>query len=191
MPPQVLFRPFGVATTSPAGRLSVKATPASATVFAAGFVIVMVSVLTPFSGMPDGLNFLAIDGGATTTNASAVDSGGNLWLAGRTGPGFPVVNASQPQIGGATDGFLAEFDESGTLLSSTYLGGSGDDRIDSLVPQNDGSVIVFGTTSSSDFPVTQASPFGSGTLFIARLRSGTPPSLAGLAAHPTKGSGLF
>lgn len=67
VPPHVLVRPLGVATTSPLGKLSVKATPASATVLAAGFVIVNVSVDVPLTGMPLGLNAFAMNGGATTT----------------------------------------------------------------------------------------------------------------------------
>src|SRR5712672_60648 len=43
VPPQVLVSPFGVATTRPAGSVSAKATPVSATTLAAGFVIVNVS----------------------------------------------------------------------------------------------------------------------------------------------------
>src|SRR6185503_11817355 len=65
VPLQVLLNPFGVATTKPAGRLSVKATPLSATpVF--GLVIVKVSVVTPFSGMVAAPNCFAMDGGETT-----------------------------------------------------------------------------------------------------------------------------
>lgn len=67
VPPHVLLKPFGVAMTNPLGRLSVNATPCSATVLAAGLVIVKVSVEVPFTGIPLGLNALAIDGGATTT----------------------------------------------------------------------------------------------------------------------------
>lgn len=66
VPPQVFERPFGVETTSPVGSVSVNATPVSATVFAAGFVMVKVSVVVPFSGIVVGLKALAIDGGATT-----------------------------------------------------------------------------------------------------------------------------
>src|SRR5579859_3618747 len=66
VPPQVLDSPFGVATTSPMGSVSVKATPASATVLAAGLVMVRVSVVVPFNGMLVGLKALAITGGATT-----------------------------------------------------------------------------------------------------------------------------
>ena len=66
VPPQVLVKPFGVATTSPAGNVSVKATPVSATALAAGFVMVKVSVETPFTAIAVGLKALAIEGGATT-----------------------------------------------------------------------------------------------------------------------------
>ncbi len=50
VPPQVLLR-FGVeATTKPAGRLSMKASPVSAR-FVFGLVMVIVSEVVPFSGM--------------------------------------------------------------------------------------------------------------------------------------------
>src|SRR5437762_3538910 len=50
VPPQVLLNPFGVDTTRPAGRLSVKATPLSVT-FVFGLVMLNVSEVVPFSGM--------------------------------------------------------------------------------------------------------------------------------------------
>src|SRR5262249_57885832 len=69
-PPQLFVKPFGVATTNPVGSVSLNATPASATVLAAGFVMVKVSVLVPFNGIELGLKALAIDGGATTVSVS-------------------------------------------------------------------------------------------------------------------------
>jgi hypothetical protein len=73
VPTQVPPKPFGVATTSPVGSVSVNATPASATVLAAGLVSVKVSVETPFTAMAVGLNAFAMEGGATTTmDAEAV-----------------------------------------------------------------------------------------------------------------------
>ncbi len=66
VPPQVLVRPLGVATTRPAGRVSVKATPVSAAVLAAGLVMVKVSEVVPFSGTAGAPKALAIDGGAST-----------------------------------------------------------------------------------------------------------------------------
>src|SRR5215468_9378592 len=70
VPPQLLVKPFGVATTSPVGSVSLNATPLCATVLAAGLVMVKVSVLVPFSGIELGLNALAILGGATTVSVS-------------------------------------------------------------------------------------------------------------------------
>jgi hypothetical protein len=66
VPLQPLDRPFGVETVSPVGSVSVNATPASATVLAAGFVMVNVNEVVAFSAIVDGLNTFAIEGGATT-----------------------------------------------------------------------------------------------------------------------------
>ncbi len=66
VPPQVLVRPLGVATTRPAGSVSVNATPVSATALAAGLVMVKVSEVVPFRGTATAPKALAIDGGATT-----------------------------------------------------------------------------------------------------------------------------
>ena len=74
-PPQALVNAFGVATTSPAGRLSVNAMPLSATLLL-GLVIVRVRLVVPFKGMVPAPNDLAIDGGVTTmTLADAVPPG--------------------------------------------------------------------------------------------------------------------
>src|SRR5258708_29127913 len=66
VPPQVLLSALGFATTSPVGSVSLNATPASATVFAAGLVMVKVSEVVPFKGTPAVPNAFAMDGGATT-----------------------------------------------------------------------------------------------------------------------------
>ena len=66
VPPQLLVNPLGIATTRPEGNVSVKATPVSATVLAAGLVMVKVSEVVPFSAMFAAPKALAIDGGATT-----------------------------------------------------------------------------------------------------------------------------
>jgi len=69
VPAQVLVT-FGVlATLNPAGNVSVNAKPFSATVFAAGLVIVKVSVVVPFTGMVAAPKAFAMDGGAATVAA--------------------------------------------------------------------------------------------------------------------------
>jgi hypothetical protein len=73
VPPQLFVSPLGVVTTSPAGSVSVNATPVSAAVFAAGFVIESVSEVVPFSGIADAPKAFAMEGGASTvTDADAV-----------------------------------------------------------------------------------------------------------------------
>src|SRR6185437_10955522 len=71
VPPQTVAE--ALATVSPVGSVSVKATPVSGSTFAAGLVIVNMSEVVAFRTMLLGLNTLAIDGGASTlTLAEAV-----------------------------------------------------------------------------------------------------------------------
>jgi hypothetical protein len=65
-PPQAPVRPFGVATTKPAGKASVNPTLVSARVFAAGFVMVKLKAVVPFSGIVAVANDLLIEGGSST-----------------------------------------------------------------------------------------------------------------------------
>ena len=65
VPPQAEVVPLG--TVRPGGNVSVKETPASGTVFAAGLVMVKVNADVPLITMLAGLKVFAIDGGATTT----------------------------------------------------------------------------------------------------------------------------
>src|SRR6266404_8640124 len=72
VPPQVLLSPLGVATTSPVGSVSLNATPASETVFAAGLVIVKVSDVVAFSPIPVAPKAFMMDGGATTASVAVL-----------------------------------------------------------------------------------------------------------------------
>jgi hypothetical protein len=71
VPLQVLTSPFGVATTRPGGRLSLKASPVKPIVF--GLVIVIVKLVEPFNGIVAAPNAFAMVGGeATVIEALAV-----------------------------------------------------------------------------------------------------------------------
>jgi hypothetical protein len=73
VPRQLLLNPPGVATTSPAGKLSVKATPVSAMVLTAGLARVNVREVVAFSGRVAAPNAWVIAGGAATiSEAEAV-----------------------------------------------------------------------------------------------------------------------
>jgi len=66
VPPQVLLRDGVAATTKPAGRLSVKATPVRENVLFAELLIVNDRLVEPFSGTLSAPNVFKIEGGVAT-----------------------------------------------------------------------------------------------------------------------------
>jgi hypothetical protein len=90
----------------------------------------------------------------------ALDSGGNIWVAGVAGgPDFPVTsNALQSQSAGGEDAFIARLNSSGSLTYSTYYGGSGTDIATALALDSSGNAYVAGYTSSVNFPTTTGVP---------------------------------
>jgi hypothetical protein len=88
----------------------------------------------------------------------AVDFRGNVYVTGKTvSPDFPTTpNAYNTSFnGGRSDIFVSMFDWSLTnLITSTYLGGSAEDKGNSIALDPEGNVYVTGGTSSSDFPTT-------------------------------------
>ena len=66
---------------------------------------------------------------------------------------FPAKNAFNSTYGGGTfNAFVAEFNSSGGLLYSTFLGGNGDDSGSVISVDTNGSYYITGTTQSADFP---------------------------------------
>jgi hypothetical protein len=57
--------------------------------------------------------------------------------------------------GGRQDAFVAKLSADGPrLLASTFLGGSGDDRVEGVAVDAAGNVYLTGVTTSQDFPLT-------------------------------------
>lgn len=115
--------------------------------------------------------------GADELTALTMDSFGSILVGGFTNSGdFPVKNAVQPSFGGgADDGFFFYSDWDGTLYQSTYLGGSGSDRILGLTLDGTFSVLAYGQTSSPDFPAVAASQntlAGNMDGFLTRINAG-------------------
>jgi uncharacterized protein (TIGR03437 family) len=100
-------------------------------------------------------------------SALGVGSTGDIYIGGRTGPGFPVT-PSAPQIcfQGATNrtnGFLAHLNSNGALLDATYLGNSaGGDVIfvGALLPLPGGTALI--GWRDSPYGVVSKVQFGSG-----------------------------
>jgi hypothetical protein len=103
---------------------------------------------------PDGkLLFSTYFGGERNEegNALAIDSKGNIYLAGRaSSTTLPVKNALQARIsGGGQDAFIAKYTPDYKLAYATYLGGdSGTDNIYAIATGPDDSLFVTGETMS-------------------------------------------
>lgn len=89
----------------------------------------------------------------------AVDAAGNAYVTGSTtSANFPAVNAFRSTIASTNtaDIFVSKFSPSGTLLHSTYVGGSFFDEARAISVDASGAVYVAGETSSTDFPIAGA-----------------------------------
>ena len=112
---------------------------------------------------------------ADTANGIALDSSGNIYVAGSTvSADFPVVGAVfQPTYGGGNaDAFVAKLDPTGSILYSSFLGGSNTDSAFGIAVDSDGSAYVTGQTCSLDFPLTnpeQASAGGNCDAFVTKV----------------------
>lgn len=116
------------------------------------------------------------NGGQNDGNSVTVDSLGQAYITGSTNSAiFPTTpTAFQPNIPGLRAAFVSKINASATsLLYSTFLGGSG--TTDGLAVALDiaGNIIVSGTTSSPNFPITEnaySSTFaGNSDVFITSL----------------------
>jgi uncharacterized protein (TIGR03437 family) len=97
-----------------------------------------------------------------SANAIAVDSSGNIFIAGvTTAAEFPLVNPLQitPAINGQNTGFLMKLAPNGDILFSTFLGGTkGTSAMNGLAVDLQGNVYVTGATNASDYPSTPGLP---------------------------------
>ncbi len=87
----------------------------------------------------------------------AVDAAGNAYVTGLTySVDFPTSNPLQPNPAGNGDVFVAKLNPEGSLVYSTYLGGSGYDEGLGIAVDEDGNAYLTGRTQSTDFPVNNA-----------------------------------
>jgi len=117
-------------------------------------------------------------GGASGDSGGSivVDAAGSAYVSGGTGSaGFPTtVETFDDTINGAADVFVTKLDDmGGTLMYSTFLGGSGIDVAVGIARDSAGFVYVTGTTYSPEFPVS-AGAFDTtydadGEAFLAKL----------------------
>jgi hypothetical protein len=111
----------------------------------------------------------------------AVDASGSAHVVGYTTstdfPAAPLPATSH----GAGDGFVARLAAGGgSLLHSTYLGGSGLDEATGVALDRTGTAHVVGDTGSRDFPTAGLpAPGGTQDVFLARIVPGNAPPTVG------------
>lgn len=87
----------------------------------------------------------------------AVTSDDNFYLTGTTSSSdYPTMNAHYNTLKGDFDSFITAFFSDGSLIWSTFLGGSGSDYGNKIAVGNDTSCFVTGETLSNDFPTRNA-----------------------------------
>ena len=90
--------------------------------------------------------------GEDVANALTVDSSGNTYVTGFTfSTTYPTLSSMQPNSGGSVDAFVTKVSPTGSILFSTYLGGSGADFGSAIAVDMNG-VYVVGSTNSTNFP---------------------------------------
>ena len=102
---------------------------------------------------------LAATDGNTSGTGIGVDSSNNVYVTGSTtsAVGFPNTHGYQLASAGGTDGFLTAIAASfGSVLYSTYIGGTGDETHESLAVTPTGLAFVAGQSTSTNFPVSSA-----------------------------------
>jgi hypothetical protein len=114
--------------------------------------------------------------GNDSGNAIAVDGSGNAYVAGGTtsSTNFPTHLAFQSTFGGGSvDAFVLELASSGgSLIFSTYLGGTGDDVANAVAVDTTGVYVV--GSASTNFPLQgafQGTLNGSSNAFVTKLNT--------------------
>lgn len=84
------------------------------------------------------------------------DQDGNLFAGGIAyGQGYPItLGVYQSVFAGTFDMSITKFNDSGTHLWSTYIGGNSADQPHSMIADLGGDLFIYGRSVSNDFPVT-------------------------------------
>lgn len=99
--------------------------------------------------------------GSTANNfgfTATYDDDGSLFAGGIAyGQGYPITNgAYQTIFQGTFDMSITKFNDTGTHLWSTYIGGASADQPHSMIADQGGDLFIYGRSLSNDFPTTSA-----------------------------------
>jgi hypothetical protein len=118
-------------------------------------------------------------GGGDTDSAQAIaaDAAGNVTVVGNTvSANFPTLNAFQSAPQGDVDAFVTRLTPTGTLIYSTYFGGSNTDAARAVTVDSAGNSFLTGSTLSTNMPVSpgalQTVPKGGVEAFVSIVSPG-------------------
>ncbi len=110
--------------------------------------------------------------------SATYDASGNLYAGGECfGVGWPVtLNSFQGTYGTGVDAGINKYSSTGsTLVYSTYYGGSGSDLPNNMMVNANGELVICGTTSSANLPLSAGcydNSYGGNTdIYIARFNN--------------------
>ncbi|HEX4998525.1 MAG TPA: SBBP repeat-containing protein [Terriglobia bacterium] len=126
------------------------------------------------------LDYSTYWGGTTNTQLGelgygiTVDAMGYAYVTGLTAAtDFPVASPLQGAVSGGTDAFVVKLSPDGnTVVTSTYIGGSGNDEGHDIKVDAEGSIYITGYTYSTNFPIVngfQRNLSGSREAYLAKL----------------------
>lgn len=136
----------------------------------------------------DGLVFSTFLGGSNDEwgcCSVAIGPNGAIYVAGHTtSTNFPVKNSLQAFKAAATlssgQGIFAQLNPGGSLVFSSFLGGSTDTWVADIAADSKGAMYMTGQTSDADFPVLNAyqkTNGGTTNIFVTKVAPDTlPPS---------------
>lgn len=92
--------------------------------------------------------------GADTASGVTLSNSGRVFISGTTrSSNFPVRRGFQRKLGGDNDAFVVQLSADGSrILSSTFVGGGGNDAATDIGLDDAGHVFITGSTESTDFP---------------------------------------
>ncbi len=114
--------------------------------------------------------------GNEAANGVAVDAAGNAYVTGTTAStDFPGASALQSLKGAQNDAFVMKLNPAGNaVIYQTWLGGGGNDVGNKIAVDASGNAVVVGTTTSGDFPLSnalQTTLKGGNDAFVTKLNA--------------------
>jgi hypothetical protein len=115
--------------------------------------------------------------------AITLDSSNDAYVVAQTSSSSFQTESAIEAYSNQNDLIVVEIDPAAsTQLFATYLGGSGNDTPGGIAVDASGNIYVAGTTSSTDFPITQGAfqgqLTGSTNTFVAKIGAGSAPTVS-------------